>query len=51
MLYRYPFAVSKTGLVACGSPHAWPPLLASLAWFVELLLVRTMWSFHKVVFI
>lgn len=41
MIYRYiryPFAVSKTGLVACGSPHAWPPLLASLAWFVELLL-------------
>lgn len=34
---KYPFQISKTGLVACGSPHAWPPLLASLSWLIELL--------------
>ena len=31
----YPFAVSKTSLVAAGSPHAWPSLLAALAWLVD----------------
>ena len=34
---RYPFPISKTALVAVGSPHTWPPLLAALAWLVELL--------------
>jgi kinetochore protein NDC80 len=28
----YPFGVSKTALVAAGSPHTWPTLLAALAW-------------------
>jgi kinetochore protein NDC80 len=31
----YPFTISKTSLVAAGSPHAWPGLLAALAWLVE----------------
>ncbi|EKX45170.1 hypothetical protein GUITHDRAFT_152754, partial [Guillardia theta CCMP2712] len=34
---RYPFNVSKSHLQAVGSPHAWPSLLASLVWIVELL--------------
>eukprot|EP00873_Tetraselmis_striata_P007768 jgi/Tetstr1/428032/TSEL_001816.t1 len=34
---RYPFTVSKTALVAVGSPHSWPALLAATAWLVELL--------------
>jgi kinetochore protein NDC80 len=31
----YPFGVSKTSLVAAGSPHTWPTLLAALAWLVD----------------
>jgi kinetochore protein NDC80 len=31
----YPYPVSKTSLVAAGSPHTWPSLLAALAWLVE----------------
>lgn len=31
----YPFPLSKTALVAAGSPHTWPALLASLIWLVE----------------
>ncbi|KAJ0397201.1 hypothetical protein P43SY_004856 [Pythium insidiosum] len=34
---RYPFAISKTALVAVGSPHTWPALLGSIAWLIELL--------------
>ncbi|TMW63444.1 hypothetical protein Poli38472_002385 [Pythium oligandrum] len=34
---RYPFAISKTALVAVGSPHTWPALLGSIAWIIELL--------------
>ena len=34
---RYPFPLSKTALVAVGSPHTWPPLLAAVMWLVELL--------------
>lgn len=34
---NYPFTISKTGLVAAGSPHTWPALLAALSWLVELL--------------
>uniref|UniRef100_K3WJZ8 Kinetochore protein NDC80 n=1 Tax=Globisporangium ultimum (strain ATCC 200006 / CBS 805.95 / DAOM BR144) TaxID=431595 RepID=K3WJZ8_GLOUD len=34
---RYPFAISKTALVAVGSPHTWPALLGSIAWVIELL--------------
>ena len=34
---RYPFPISKTALVAVGSPHTWPPLLAAITWLVELL--------------
>ena len=33
----YPFPISKTALVAAGSPHTWPTLLAALAWLMELL--------------
>ena len=31
----YPFTISKTSVVAAGSPHAWPGLLAALAWLVD----------------
>eukprot|EP00934_Nitzschia_sp_Nitz4_P000044 Nitzschia sp. Nitz4//scaffold253_size28098//339//2317//NITZ4_008136-RA/size28098-snap-gene-0.51-mRNA-1//-1//CDS//3329544285//44//frame0 len=31
----YPFPISKTSLVAAGSPHTWPSLLAALTWLVE----------------
>ncbi|DBA03492.1 TPA: hypothetical protein N0F65_002900 [Lagenidium giganteum] len=34
---RYPFAISKTALVAVGSPHTWPALLGTIAWIIELL--------------
>jgi kinetochore protein NDC80 len=34
---KYPFGISKTALVAVGSPHTWPALLASVSWLVELL--------------
>ncbi len=36
---RYPFAneISKSQLYAVGSMHAWPSLLAMLAWMVELI--------------
>lgn len=30
----YPFTVSKTSLVAAGSPHTWPTLLAALTWLM-----------------
>ena len=30
----YPFAVSKTALVAAGSTHTWPTLLAALTWLM-----------------
>jgi len=33
----YPFPISKTALVAAGSPHTWPALLAALTWLMELL--------------
>lgn len=35
----YPFSISKTALVAVGSPHSWPTLLAALVWVIELLVV------------
>lgn len=31
----YPYPLSKTALVAAGSPHTWPALLAALAWLME----------------
>lgn len=31
----YPFPISKTALVAAGSPHTWPALLAALTWLVH----------------
>ena len=34
---KYPYPISKTNLVAAGSPTAWPALLASLMWLIELL--------------
>ena len=33
----YPFPISKTALVAAGSIHTWPTLLAALNWLIELL--------------
>lgn len=36
-ILKYPFAISKTALVAVGSPHTWPALLGSIAWIIELL--------------
>jgi kinetochore protein NDC80 len=34
---RYPYPISKTNLVAVGSPTAWPALLAATMWIIELL--------------
>jgi kinetochore protein NDC80 len=39
-ILKYPFGISKTALVAVGSPHTWPALLGSIAWIIELLSVR-----------
>jgi len=33
----YPFNISKTALVAAGSPHTWPTLLLAITWLIELL--------------
>ena len=33
----YPVQISKTSLSAVGSAHAWPTLLASLTWLVDLI--------------
>jgi kinetochore protein NDC80 len=33
----YPFNISKTALVAAGSPHTWPTLLLSITWLIEVL--------------
>eukprot|EP01039_Chlorochromonas_danica_P011401 gene11401-12741_t len=33
----YPFAINKSNISAVGSPHAWPQMLASIMWLVELL--------------
>ena len=35
----YPFPISKTGLVAVGSPHTWPELIAAIDWLVDLLVI------------
>ena len=35
----YPFPISKTGLVAVGSPHTWPALIAAIDWLVDVLVV------------
>jgi kinetochore protein NDC80 len=43
MSYRclgYPFPISKTGLVAVGSPHTWPALIAAIDWLVDVLTIR-----------
>lgn len=43
MAYRclgYPFPISKTGLVAVGSPHTWPALIAAIDWLVDVLTIR-----------
>ena len=33
----YPFNISKTALVAAGSPHTWPTLLLAISWLIEML--------------
>lgn len=33
----YPFAVAKSHISAVGSPHAWPYMLATIMWLIELL--------------
>jgi kinetochore protein NDC80 len=33
----YPFPVAKSHISAVGSPHAWPNLLATIMWLIELL--------------
>jgi kinetochore protein NDC80 len=37
----YPVQISKTSLSAVGSAHAWPTLLASLTWLVDLICYDT----------
>lgn len=34
---RYPYAISKSSIISCGSPHNWPKLLAMLNWMVEVI--------------
>ena len=34
---KYPYPISKTSLVAVGTPHTWPALLATILWVIELL--------------
>jgi kinetochore protein NDC80 len=34
---KYPYQISKTSLVAVGTPHTWPALLATILWMIELL--------------
>ena len=36
-LLGYPYNISASALKSVGAPHAWPPILASLAWIVDLL--------------
>ncbi|EJK68080.1 hypothetical protein THAOC_10782 [Thalassiosira oceanica] len=36
----YPFPISKTGLVAVGSPTHWPTLVAAIDWLVDLLVIK-----------
>jgi kinetochore protein NDC80 len=36
-LLGYPCQISKANIAAVGSPHAWPSLLASIMWLIELL--------------
>lgn len=36
----YPFTMSKTALVAAGSAHTWPSLLAALTWLMERLCAK-----------
>jgi len=33
----YPFPIAKSNISAVGSPHAWPSMLASIMWLIELL--------------
>lgn len=33
----YPFPIAKSNISAVGSPHAWPTMLASIMWLIELL--------------
>ena len=40
----YPFTVSKTALVAAGSPHTWPSLLAALTWLMERIQCMENWN-------
>jgi kinetochore protein NDC80 len=37
MRLNYPFNISKSNLVAVGSPHTWPTILACLTWIIELI--------------
>jgi len=41
----YPFNISKTALVAAGSPHTWPTLLLAISWLIELLEGREGFAF------
>jgi kinetochore protein NDC80 len=40
----YPFPISKTGIVAVGSPHTWPALIAAIDWLIDMLVVVEMES-------
>ena len=33
----YPYPIAKSNISAVGSPHAWPTMLASIMWLIELL--------------
>jgi kinetochore protein NDC80 len=36
----YPYNIAKSNIAAVGSPHAWPTLLGSILWLIELLLYQ-----------
>ena len=42
----YPFPISKTGIVAVGSPHTWPALVAAIDWLLDVLSVVEVEAAH-----
>jgi kinetochore protein NDC80 len=39
-MLKYPFNLSKSVIVSCGSQHNWPKLVGLLTWMIELVEVR-----------
>ena len=43
----YPYSLSKTALVAAGSPHTWPALLGATSWLAEHLKLLDLCTQHQ----